>query len=183
MSNYLNLDVGSTSMYYNEDCNMNPNTNTKLSTSDTFFITSNLNTFYDRMYGYYYQGGIRNIMLNIGLNLSILVITNLFILYTFAFINWGDIVLNCKHNENTCQNISDFIDYGNSIHPMIIIYLIITTGYTLVYLYVHINSLNYYIYIRNFYKSILNIDSEYLNIIKWENIIDKIKNAQDKKKL
>ena len=63
MSNYLNLDVGTPNMYYNEDSQ--ENTPTQQSTSDALYITSNLNTFYDRMYGYYYQGGIRNIMLNI----------------------------------------------------------------------------------------------------------------------
>ncbi len=181
MSNYLNLDVGTPNMYYNEDSQ--ENTPTQQSTSDALYITSNLNTFYDRMYGYYYQGGIRNIMLNIGLNISILITTNLFILYTFAYINWNDIVLNCKHNQDTCQNISDFIDYSNSVHPMIILYLIMTSGYTLIYLYIHLNALADYRYISNFYKTILNIDSEYLNIIKWENVIDKIKTVQDQNKV
>ena len=184
MSNYLNLEMGGTSVYYDDESN-NPKelTMNDKNRSDAMYITSNLNIFYDRMYNYYYQGGIRNIILNIGLNISILIITNLFIMYTFAYINWNDIIVHCKHKEDICEHLSDFIDYSNSIHPIIIIYLIMTTIYALIYLFIHISRLVEYRYIRNFYNNILDINNEYLNIVRWEIIIDKMKTAQKNKKI
>ena len=183
MSNYLNVEM-SPSLYFNDEEITNNQCYNELNSSeqrDIFYATSNLNTFYDKMYSYYYQGGMRNIMLNIVLNMSILVTTNLFILYTFAFINWNDIIVNCKYNHSECSSLTDFISYDNKISPLILIYLLITITYSIIYLYTNICQLYYYQYIKSFYKNVLKIDNEYLNIIKWENVMDKIKNVHDSK--
>ena len=178
----LNGDYSNSHIFSNELVYQNDRIE-EMSRSDIYYITSNLNLFYSRMYNYYFRGGIRNIILNVFLNMSILTTTNLFILYTFSFINWNDIISHCKYNTGSCNSITDYIDYSNYIHPLIIIYMIITSCYSIVYLYTNISKLYYYRYIKKFYNNILNIDTEYLNIINWENILDKIKRVNDTKKV
>lgn len=187
MSDYLNIELDVHTPYDNEEkpeINKQHNhTDYHMLQSDIHYITSNLNTFYDRMYNYYYKGGIRNIMLSIFLNIAILTTTNVFILYTGTFINWNNIITDCKYNTSNCNSLTNYIDYSNKIHPLILIYIILTSSYGLIYLYVNINSLYYYSYIKRFYNNVLEIDTELLNIIKWENILDKIKELHDNKKI
>ena len=187
MSDYLNIELDVHTPYdgpHQSEINK-PLTSVdyQMLQTDIHYITSNLNTFYDRMYNYFFRGGILNIITSIFLNMAILTTTNIFILYTGTFINWNDIISHCKYNNGGCNSITDYIDYTNDIHPLIIIYIVLTSAYALIYLYTNINAMYYYSYIKKFYNNVLEINTEYLNIIKWENVIDKLKEVHDSKKI
>ena len=137
MSDYLNIEMDVHTPYNNQEKPEINNNDYQMLQSDIHYITSNLNTFYDRMYNYYFKGGIRNIMLSIFLNMAILTTTNIFILYTGTFINWDNIISDCKYNTSNCNSLTNYIDYSNKIHPLILIYIILTSSYGLIYLYVH----------------------------------------------
>ena len=134
MSNYLNMEMTSPSICLDQIEEKTQFVNNQ-ERSDLYYITSNLNKFYNSVHNYYFHGGIRNILLNMFLNIAIIVTTDIFILYTFAYIDWSKIVNNCKYNHGECSNINYFINYNVTPHPIIILYLIITTSYSIAYMY------------------------------------------------
>ena len=58
----LNGDYSNSHIFSNELVYQNDRIE-EMSRSDIYYITSNLNLFYSRMYNYYFRGGIRNIIL------------------------------------------------------------------------------------------------------------------------
>ena len=182
MSNYLNMEMTSPSICLDQIEEKTQFVNNQ-ERSDLYYITSNLNKFYNSVHNYYFHGGIRNILLNMFLNIAIIVTTDIFILYTFAYIDWSKIVNNCKYNHGECSDINYFINYNVTPHPIIILYLIITTSYSIAYMYSILSGLYYNSYIKYFYQKHLGINNEYLNIITWEKILDMIKDKNDKKQL
>ena len=104
------------------------------------YISHDLDLFYKNIYDYFVEGGLNNIILNRLLNVFILFITNIFIVSVFTYIEWDKLLLDCKYLPTSyisykCTNIYDYINYNNTINPLIILFNILSTLYISVYIY------------------------------------------------
>lgn len=143
------------------------------------YLSHDINVFYNNIYNYFIEGGVSNIILKYFLNISMLLMTNIFSIYIFIYIEWGQLVKDCRYNNDKCTSIKNYISYNNSIHPLLVLFNILSGVYICIYLYILFYNIATLTKIKNYYNDILQINNNILNIIKWKQVLNKIKNTND----
>ena len=143
------------------------------------YVSYDINIFYKNIYEYFIEGGISNIILKHLLNISMLFMTNIFSIYILTYIEWGNLIKDCKYSFTNCTNMGDYIVYDKSIHPLLILFNILSGIYMCIYSYRLFSNIGEYRKIKRYYNGVLQIDKNILNVIKWKQILEKIKNSND----
>jgi len=145
------------------------------------YVSHDINIFYKYIYHYFVEGGITNIVFKHVLNMFMLFMTNIFMIYMFTYIKWEKLIVDCKEKENTinCSHLSQYISYNNSIHSLIILFNILSGIYICIGMYSLFSKADQYSKIKTYYNDILRIDNNILGIIKWSQILNKMKSSND----
>lgn len=138
--------------------------------------------FYKDIYLYYIKGGFYNIIVGDIIEIITLIFSIIFILGTFLFLDWKNIILCGKiydkndKNIKDCGDISDYLRIENILLPDFFQLLILSfvTGiilylfYKFIYLYFEWNK---FYNIDRYYVNTLSIPRNYLHSKSWEDII------------
>ena len=143
------------------------------------YVAYDINIFYKNIYEYFIEGGISNMILKHLLNIFMLFMTNIFTVYILTYIKWGELITDCKYHNSNCNNMSDYISYNNSIHPLLILFNILSGLYICIYSYRLITNISPYCKIKNYYNGVLQINNRILEVIKWKQVLTKMKNSND----
>lgn len=143
------------------------------------YISYDINLFYINIYNYFIEGGISNMVLKHLLNIFMLVMTNIFVVYILTYIEWGELINDCKYRLTNCSNMNDYLSYNNTINPLLVLFNILSGIYICIYSYNLLSNTNQYYKIKNYYNGVLQIDNKILRIIKWGQILSKMKNSND----
>jgi len=138
--------------------------------------------FYKDIYLYYIKGGFYNIILGDIIEILSLIFSILFILGTFLFLDWENIILCGKmydKNDKTikdCGDISDYLTYKYIVVPNFFQGLILTfvSGIIVYVVYKFVYLLfewSKFYKIDRYYVNTLNIPRNYLHSKSWEDII------------
>ena len=99
------------------------------------YVSYDINKFYINIYNYYIEGSFSNIILKHLLNIFMLFLTNIFTIYIFTYIEWDNLIQNCKFLKNKCEHLNDFINYNNKINPIFILFNILSLVYIIIYIF------------------------------------------------
>lgn len=143
------------------------------------YISYDINVFYKNVHDYFIEGGFSNIILKHLLNICMLFMTNMFTIYILTYIEWSELITDCKYNTDMCSHMNNYISYSNSIHPLLILFNILSGLYICIYSHRLLSKTRQYNKIKNYYNDVLHIDNKILAVIKWKQILDKIKKSND----
>ena len=143
------------------------------------YVSIDINIFYKNIYDYFIEGGISNIILKHLVNICMLIMTNIFSVYILIYIEWGKLITDCKYSSNNCVNLNEYVSYDIPIHPVLTLFNVLSGVYICIYLYKLLFNVGEYCKIKRYYNGVLHIDNNILNVIKWKQILDKLKNSND----
>ena len=144
--------------------------------------------FVKDIYHYYIKGGYYNIIITNILDIISLFFIGMFILATFLFLDWKNIILcgnDSKNNFKDCGEIHSYLSTESIYNPNFFQMLILIFVSSL-FIYVLFKAVKFYFDCSNFYKvdryyvDVLKIPRKYLHSKSWEDIILTISNTNHK---
>ena len=134
------------------------------------------NDFINKIYYYYLNRGLSNIVLNDVVSILISSFTLFLIIFMINCIDYTGII--GVENDNERENLSEFIDIDNffDLHWMFWVLLITFFSYVFFKLLAIIDTVRIYKKVKDFYIDDLNISVSSIKTISWEDIVERIFN-------
>lgn len=143
------------------------------------------NKFFKEIYYYYIKGGFYNILTSKIIDIFTLLFIGIFILITFIFLDWGNIILCGKDtNIKDCGDISKYLIlenfYNLNFFQVLITIFVLNISVYIIYKFLNLynDCINYY-NIDRYYVEKLKIPRQYLHSKSWEDIILSISNTNN----
>ena len=141
--------------------------------------------FFKEIYYYYIKGGFYNILTSKILDIFSLFFIGIFIIITFIFLDWGNIILCGKDtNIKDCGDIREYLKienfYGPNFFQVLILIFVLSIFFYTIYKFTKLynDCINYY-NIDRYYVDTLKIPRQYLHSKSWEDIILSISNTNN----
>lgn len=141
--------------------------------------------FFKEIYYYYIKGGFYNILTVKIIDIFTLLFVCIFILTTFIFLDWENIILCGKDTDiKDCGDISRYLTSTNFYTPnffqVLILIFVLTILFYSIYKFINLYNdfINYY-NIDRYYVERLKIPRQYLHSKSWEDIILSISNTNN----
>ena len=126
------------------------------------------NDFINKIYYYYLNRGLSNIVLNEIVSVLISSFTLFLIIFMINCIDYAGII--SVENDNERENLSDFIDINNffNLHWMFWVVLVTFFAYIFFKVLGILDKIRIYKKVKTFYNNDLNISNNEIKTISWE---------------
>ena len=140
------------------------------------------NDFINKIYYYYLNRGLSNIVLNEVVSVLISSFTLFLIIFMINCIDYAGII--GVENDNERENLSDFIDIINffNLHWMFWVVLVTFFAYLFFKILGILDKVRIYQKVKFFYHDDLNISNNEIKTISWEGIVERIFNKYNHSK-
>lgn len=134
------------------------------------------NDFINKMYFYYFNRGLSNIILDEVVSIIISTFTVFLIIFMIKCIDYQGII--AITNDNTRKYLVDYIDINNyfNLHWMFWVLVVSFFSYIFFRILAIIDKVRIYKKVQHFYNNELNISDNEIKTISWQDIVSKIFN-------
>ncbi|KAL1496600.1 hypothetical protein AB1Y20_014204 [Prymnesium parvum] len=139
---------------------------------------SDLDSFFTRVYAYFNEKGLQCILLSRIISLFMLAFTICFPVFFFAFVNLDELLNKC-FDDVSCNKVS-LLRPISAVHPsqFVVLYFCVFSLYWLWTLLDFLWSLRPLLEMRAFFRDKLCIDDSELQILSWDDIVQRIVELQ-----
>lgn len=136
---------------------------------------SDLDMFYSNLYDYYRKQGLKCMITEVIIDLFVLAFTALFSTFLFLYFDWAKL-LECD-NATNCNNLTEYVRkpvLRSAWGAIVSTYFVALCIFWLWKLFHFIKTIQSVFHIHQFVQNALNISSDSLESIKWDNVVRRL---------